>query len=68
MRVESKVVKELFVVREQAVDEAVHRAVRGALAAHKSAGNPVASWEGGRVVLIPAERIAASDSSVTRRK
>ncbi|HEX7177719.1 MAG TPA: hypothetical protein VF240_20840 [Pyrinomonadaceae bacterium] len=68
MRVESKDVKELFIVREQALDAAVHKAVRGALAVHKSAGNTVASWEGGRVVLIPAERIAVRESFVKQRK
>ncbi len=49
--------KGLFIEKEKAIDEAVRRAVRHALLAHKRAGNPVASWQDGRVVTIAAKDI-----------
>ena len=41
-----------------AVDAAIRESVREALLMHKRLGNPVASWENGRVVWIPAEEIS----------
>jgi hypothetical protein len=46
----------------EAVDEAMRDAVRHALLTHKRAGNPVASWEDGRVVIIPAEEIRVEET------
>jgi hypothetical protein len=40
-----------------AVDAAVCESVREALLMHKRLGNPVVSWENGRVVWIPADQI-----------
>lgn len=37
--------------------EAVQRAVREALREHKRAGNPVAGWQDGRVVIVAPEDI-----------
>jgi hypothetical protein len=37
--------------------KALRRAVREALLSHKRAGNPVAVWQDGRVVWVPAEDI-----------
>jgi hypothetical protein len=37
-------------------------AVRHALLAHKRAGNPIASWKDGKVVIIPAEEIPVEES------
>lgn len=39
------------------IDGALAEAVRDALLQHKRAGNPIAVWEDGRVVWIPAEKI-----------
>ena len=39
------------------VVEAVQRAVREALREHKRAGNPVAGWQDGRVVIVAPEDI-----------
>ncbi len=41
----------------------LQRAVRKALSIHKRLGNPVAAWQGGRVVWIPADQIPVPDSS-----
>lgn len=37
--------------------KAMKEAVRHALLTHKRAGNPIASWKDGRVVIIPADEI-----------
>ncbi len=39
------------------IDKALGRAVRAALLDHKKAGNPVAAWEDGKVVLVAPEDI-----------
>lgn len=47
----------LFVTYSEAIDRAVARAAREALLMHKRAGNPVAVWRDGRVVLLQPEEI-----------
>jgi len=39
------------------IGEVLQRAVNHALLMHKRLGNSVASWQDGRVVIIPAEEI-----------
>lgn len=39
------------------IDKALSRAVRAALLDHKQAGNPVAAWQDGKVVLVAPEDI-----------
>jgi len=39
------------------INEAIRRAVRGAVLQHARAGQPVAAWENGQVVWIPADEI-----------
>ena len=41
---------------ERIVEEA-GKAIREAIRDHKRAGNPIAQWKDGRVVLIPADQI-----------
>ena len=41
--------------------DALRQAVREALLNHKRAGNPVASWKDGKVVLIQPEDIPVED-------
>ncbi|HKP72443.1 MAG TPA: hypothetical protein VJT82_05865, partial [Pyrinomonadaceae bacterium] len=50
------------VVQGEPVLAALRRAARSALLEHKRAGNPVASWEDGRVVIIPAEEIQVEET------
>lgn len=54
--------KIITVVQGKPVEEALRLAVRHALLEHKRAGNTIASWEDGRVVLIPAEQIEVEDN------
>ena len=68
MKVDPNHLKDLFISEEKAVDKAVRRAVRHALLMHKRAGNPVASWKDGKVVMIPAEEIPVEDPTGKRRK
>ena len=37
--------------------EAIGDAVQAAIRDHKRAGNPIAEWRGGRVVIVPPEEI-----------
>jgi hypothetical protein len=55
----------LNVIQGEPVSSALRRAVRHALLEHKRAGNPVATWKDGEVVIIPAEELeveTAADS------
>lgn len=54
--------KDINVVQGEPVVAALRQAVRAALLEHKRAGNPVASWENGRVVIIPAEEIEVGET------
>ena len=39
------------------IDDALREAVRKALLRHKRNGNPIATWQDGKVVWIPADQI-----------
>lgn len=44
-------IEEIFSDEKQ-ITETLQRAVRGAVEIHKRAGNPLATWKNGRLVLI----------------
>lgn len=48
---------QLFVEYAQAIEAVLQRAVEDALLFHKRAGNSIAAWHDGKVVIIPAEEI-----------
>jgi hypothetical protein len=52
---------DLFIAYGQEIEQVLRRAVRQALLMHKIAGNPVAGWRDGKVVVIPAEEIPVDD-------
>ena len=54
--------KNISVVQGEPVVAALRRAARSALLEHKRVGNPVASWRGGKVVIIPAEEIQVEET------
>jgi hypothetical protein len=54
---------DLFIAYSAEVERVLSRAVRQALQMHKRAGNPVAGWRDGKVVIIPAEEIPIDDLS-----
>jgi len=58
-----------FVVQGKVVEDALRRAARYALLTHKRAGNAIATWDGEKVVIVPADEIVIDDASdVTRRE
>ena len=61
MREIDKESKSVQIVSGKAVEEVFRRAVQHALLIHKRAGNPIASWKDGEVVIIPPEEIQVDD-------
>jgi hypothetical protein len=55
--------KRLLIAEGKAVDAAMNEAVRHALLTHKRAGNSIASWKDGKVVIIPAEEIQVEETA-----
>ncbi len=62
MRSEQVRRKQINVVQGGPVVAALRRASRSALLEHKRAGNPVAAWEDGRAVIVPAEEIEVEET------
>jgi hypothetical protein len=52
----------------KSIEQAMRRAVRHALLTHKHAGNTVAAWRDGRVVLVRAENIQVEESAKDKQK
>ena len=61
MQTENKASRPVEVIQGKAVEEVFRRAVRHALRMHKRAGNPIAVWRDGRVIIIPPEEIIVAD-------
>jgi len=61
MNARIRISKDLFRVHGKEIEGILRRAVRHALLDHKRAGNPVASWKDGKVVLIQPEDIPVED-------
>ncbi|HVF86265.1 MAG TPA: hypothetical protein VM866_01690 [Pyrinomonadaceae bacterium] len=60
--------KELCIVQGAEVEAALRRAVRNALLTHKRAGNAIATWDGEKVVIVPADEIVIDDASDVERR
>ncbi len=58
---EKKTIDELFRDGKE-IDIALRNAVQQALLQHKKAGNPVAEWRDGKVVLIKPEDIVVEEN------
>ncbi|HEV7889487.1 MAG TPA: hypothetical protein VGP08_02555 [Pyrinomonadaceae bacterium] len=54
--------RNINVVQGEPVVAALRRAARSALLEHKRAGNPVASWRDGKVIITPAEEIQVEET------
>jgi hypothetical protein len=63
MSAKIRVDKQLFLEHGKAVEDVLRRAVNQALLMHKRAGNPIATWKDGKVVLIPPDEIEVSDET-----
>lgn len=57
--------RKMNVVQGEPVVAALRRAARSALLEHKRAGNPVASWKDGKVIITPAEEIQVEETPTT---
>jgi hypothetical protein len=57
---EKKTIDELFRDGKE-IDSALRNAVQQALLQHKKAGNPVAEWRDGKVILIKPEDIVVEE-------
>jgi hypothetical protein len=55
-RTQVNLLADRFAYRDE-IERALARAVRNALIEHKRAGNPVATWENGKVVIVQPEDI-----------
>jgi hypothetical protein len=54
----------VLLVHAKALEKVMQRAVREALLGHKRAGNPIAVWRDGQVVVIPPEEIPGDEEGV----
>lgn len=66
MKIDIDSTEDLFVEHSKAIEEVLQHAVRQALLAHKRIGNPVASWENGKVVLVQPADIPVDDPLVSK--
>ena len=57
MKPDIKLTNQLFVDYGEAIEEVLRRAVHHALLMHKRAGNSIAVWKDGKVVIVPAHEI-----------
>lgn len=56
-----KLSSDLFLTHAKTIQEVLGKAVREALLMHKRAGNPIAVWKDGKVMLIPPEEIPVDE-------
>ena len=61
MRQKIEITSDLFIRHGKAIEDVLRRAVRQALLEHKQAGNPIATWEDGKIVLIQPKDILVDD-------
>jgi hypothetical protein len=47
----------IYELLQDRIVEAIGDAVQAAIRDHKRAGNPIAEWRGGRVVIVPPEEV-----------
>jgi hypothetical protein len=52
---------EIPILHGKEIQAVLRRAVQHALLMHKRAGNPIAVWQDGKVVMIPPEEIPVAD-------
>jgi len=57
--------KNLFTENREQITKALEQALHHALLMHKCAGNPMASWQDAKVVIIQPEDIVVEDHSTT---
>ncbi|MCI0488105.1 MAG: hypothetical protein L0229_16070 [Blastocatellia bacterium] len=61
MGVERKIPERVFVTHSKEIEGILRRAVQKALLEHKRAGNPIATWKDGKVVILQPDEIPVED-------
>ncbi|MBL8205538.1 MAG: hypothetical protein JNM09_14980 [Blastocatellia bacterium] len=61
MKKEVEMTADLLTQRGKEIEAILREAGRQALLTHKKLGNPIASWQDGKVVIIPPEEIPIED-------
>lgn len=61
MKREAELTTEMLAQRGKEIEAILREAGRQALLQHKKLGNPIASWQDGKVVIIPPEEIPIED-------
>ncbi|HEY7546885.1 MAG TPA: hypothetical protein VID27_18480 [Blastocatellia bacterium] len=56
--------EDMFIRNAESITKILRRAVRHALLDHKRAGNPVATWKDGKVVLLQPDEIPVDENSL----
>ena len=64
MSAKLELTEDLFIRHAEEIRKVVRRAVRHALLDHKRAGNPVAIWQDGKVVLLQPEEILIDENEI----
>ena len=54
---ENRLPKDFSIARDKEMEAYLQEAIKNALKMHKAAGNPIAVWKDGKVVLISPEDI-----------
>lgn len=68
MKKELELTTDILIQRGKEIEAILREAGRQALLMHKKLGNPIASWQDDKVVVIPPEEIPVDDSNAIPTK
>lgn len=57
---EKKLPRDLFIKDAKVIEEILRKAAKDALLLHKRSNNPIATWQDGKITIIPPEQIKVS--------
>ena len=66
MKKEVEMTPDMLTQRGKEIEAILREAGRQALLIHKKLGNPIASWQDGKVVIIPPEEILIEDDDTAK--
>lgn len=64
MSIKLELTEDMLIRNAESITKIVRRAVRHALLDHKRAGNPIATWQDGRVVVLQPEDIPVDENDL----
>ena len=62
MGVEHKIPENVFITHSKEIEGILRRAVKKALLEHRRAGNSIATWKDGKVVILSPDEIPVEDT------